>query len=784
MLLEQAWREHSRDPQQLVPLGLAAVEAAGEGTEGAALGWLHVAWGRRYRGELEAAQHALTHAQRLAERLGSVTAAANARDLQAMVWSGQRRWAEALQLLDANLAVDRALRSAHERSSTHLRRAGLFDQLGRRDDALAERYAYAACARESGDDALVAHALGLLGGQHADLYNLEEAERLCAEGALLAERAGAFHAWVIASLNRLNAHVGLARWADALPVVRALQQAEPRMNRRAREQRLIVYADVLAGADPAHLCGEAMALLDESRALRHLGSESLLSWTTARVCVLLAQGRAAEAAEVGEAWLADPVAGTDPAQVPSEQLRLLRALGRAHQQCGRLEHALQRERDAFDVHETLVGRSARARRLALEIAHQLERERWQREQAEQRGRSAEAARARLDELNRALAEASAAKTRFLAAASHDLRQPVQALALYLASLQREALAEPAADLVAHMGQSLQALVAMFEVLLDISRLDAGVVQSHPQPVALPLLLQRLVDEHRAAADAAGLRLWLRLPPGASAATTRSDPVLLERCLRNLLDNALKYTRRGGVLLGLRPVADGWRIDVTDTGIGMSPDESARAFEEFYQAQNSERDRSKGLGLGLAIVQRLAQLLGHRVSLRSRRGRGTRVSVLLPRSLPAAAPVESAADADRPGAAGGRRLIAVVDDDAAVRDSLAGLLQRWGHRVLAAAGAQELLQAWRDAGQPPLDGVLADLRLRDGGDGIAVIAAMRAACGAALPALVITGDIEPSRLQRLQATGLPWLPKPVMPMRLRSWLAGLRPGGGPHPADDP
>jgi len=755
-LINEAWRQHYRDPLQLLPLGQQIVQGAGAHPEAAAWGWLHQAWGQRFRSDAAAAQRALDQAQALFTGANSVAGLASCRDLQAMVLGLARQWEEALALLAQNDAVA-AQRRAFERCQTHQRRGWACDALGRRDDALRERYALLAAAREAGDDAATAHALGLLGGLHADLYNLEEAEALCAQAALLAERSGALQAWAIATLNRMNALLGLGRGADTLPLAQALMAQEPQLNQRAREQRCIVYAD-------AHTaCAQhatAQALLDESRGLRHQGSESLLSWTTAQVVAWVAQGQPAQARELALSWLDNPAHGTDPGSVPSEQLRLLQALSAACEALGDTAAALRWARQAFAVHEALVGRSQRARRLALEIEHRLAFERWQRQQAEQE-------HLRLDSLNQALAAANLAKTRFLAAASHDLRQPVQALALNMAALELETVTPVQGHLVQRMGRSLQALSQMFDVLLDISRLDAGIVPVALQPLPLRALLLRLRDDLATTAAARGLRVRLWLPSGLSAFVTQSDPVLLERCLRNLLDNAVKYTPQGDVLLALRPRAGCWQLEVWDTGIGMTPEVQAKAFDEFYQADNPERDRARGLGLGLAIVQRLARLLGHGLALQSQPGRGTRVVLQLPQVD------EPLAAADRtPAAAGpaaGPLCVAVVDDDAEVRDSLAALLQRWGHEVLAGADTAAVLQAWQASGCRPVQALITDLRLRGGLDGLQVAAALRQAWRGDLPALVITGDVAPERLQLLRDSGLAWLPKPVMPMRLRGWL---------------
>jgi signal transduction histidine kinase len=525
-LINQAWRQHHRDPQQLLPLGEQIVAQAsagpGPGEVARGWGWLHQAWGLRYRGRAEDAAHALAHAEQAFTQAGCEAGLAACRDLQAMVLGLARQWHEALALLARNDTTPGGPRSAAERFVTHQRRAWVHDTLGDRDAALRERYTMLAVAHEAGDEGAQALTLGLMGGLHADLYNLEEAEQLCREGMALAERSGATHAWTMATLNGMNALVAQGRGAEAVPWAEALLAREPQLNPRAKEQRLIVYADAFAQAGQP---GRAQALLDESHALRHEGSESLLSWTTAQALTWATQQRWQPLRELAEAWLHHPRHGTDPAQVPSEQLRLLQLASRACEALGDAAAALHWSRQAFALHETLVGRSARARRLALEVQHGLALERQRRQQAEQ-------AQARLDALNHALEEASAAKTRFLAAASHDLRQPVQALALNMAALEIESRSHalPAQrELVQRMGASLQALTQMFDVLLDISRLDAGIVPVHPQPLALAPLLRRLHDELAPTAAARGLRWRLHLPHTTHAghATTLSDYAPLE-----------------------------------------------------------------------------------------------------------------------------------------------------------------------------------------------------------------------------------------------------------------
>jgi signal transduction histidine kinase/CheY-like chemotaxis protein len=359
------------------------------------------------------------------------------------------------------------------------------------------------------------------------------------------------------------------------------------------------------------------------------------------------------------------------------------------------------------------------------------------------------------ELTRALErlnEASRAKTQFLAAASHDLRQPIHSLNVLVAALQLRPLDERSREIAGLLDAVNQSMSRQLDGLLDISRLDAGTVQ----PTLAPLRLDEFVAAHHAAlaplARERGLQLVLDT---AGPIGVVSDAALLMRVLSNLTDNALKFTPAGGtVRLSLRRDGDQAVLSVADTGIGIASVEHERVFREFYQVSNVERDRSKGLGLGLSIVQRLCALLGVALQLASQPGRGTTITLRLPATDAVAAarvPAPAVRTTLPPGL-----VVLVIDDEAAVRASMQLLLGELGCTVRLADSSDE---ARRVAALEPIDVVLTDFRLRDGDSGIVALRAVRHLHPRVRAALV-TGDTAPNRLRDAQWAGVPLLHKPV------------------------
>jgi signal transduction histidine kinase/ActR/RegA family two-component response regulator len=362
-------------------------------------------------------------------------------------------------------------------------------------------------------------------------------------------------------------------------------------------------------------------------------------------------------------------------------------------------------------------------------------------------------------------QASLAKSHFLAAASHDLRQPVHALGLFAGALRAvPGLPDEATQLVERIETSTAAMDGLFSAILDISRLDAGVVEVRPQSFALQPLLDRICSDHAGEASEKSVTIVQR-PTDAAVFT---DPHLMERILRNLISNAVRYTERGRVLVGCRRRGDAIWVEVWDTGAGIPGAERERIFEEYVQLQNPERDRTRGLGLGLAIVRRLCVLLSCELELRSQPGRGScfRIAVPLAKALPSSPPAFDPAAVDT-----GLGLVLVIDDEAPIRDGMRSLLTGWGYQVITAGSGSQMLANLAPSARRP-DLIICDYRLRDGENGIDVIAALQAEYHEAIPAMLITGDTAEDRLIEAQASGYLLLHKPVPNGRLRAAIVNL------------
>jgi signal transduction histidine kinase/CheY-like chemotaxis protein len=355
------------------------------------------------------------------------------------------------------------------------------------------------------------------------------------------------------------------------------------------------------------------------------------------------------------------------------------------------------------------------------------------------------------------------KSHFLASASHDLRQPLHALNLFVAQLQTEADPAERSRLIGRVESAVGSMNELFGALLDMTKLDAGILQPNFTELALARLFKRIETTFTEAARAKGVHL--RVVP--TKAWIKSDPILLERILLNLVSNAVRYTMRGGIVVGCRRGGGSLRIDVCDTGPGIPEDQQGRIFAEFYQSEASEADRSGSLGLGLTIVDRLGQLLGHPIELKSREGRGSRFSITVPLAAEQPAVEASAAGLLIADPARGK-LVVVIDDDPLVLEGMGGVLRSWGCKVVGGDTPEAVLSQLDRRAHPP-DLIISDYRLANAKTGIGAIEQVRAATGAEIPAFLISGDTAPERLRDASAHGLQLLHKPVPPMRLRAML---------------
>jgi signal transduction histidine kinase len=372
---------------------------------------------------------------------------------------------------------------------------------------------------------------------------------------------------------------------------------------------------------------------------------------------------------------------------------------------------------------------------------------------------------KVDLRTQALTEANRAKSRFLAAASHDLRQPLHALNLLVAQLRAEPTAAERERLTLRVESAVGSINGLFDGLLDISKLDAGVVAANFSALPLQQVLDKVEATFAEDARARGLHLHVRPHP----AWVDSDPVLLERILGNLVANALRYTRQGGVLVGCRRRGELLRVEVWDTGIGIAPEKHQEIFAEFYQVAPAGTLRGEGLGLGLSIVSRLAQLLGHPVGLASRPGRGSCFSITLTETLPR--PQTAPATANEEGLHDpllGLRVL-VVDNDEDILESTAGLLRAWGCVALTAGSLDQALLRL-EATPPGL--LIVDVHLDGGEDGVATAMQLREHFGHAMPVIVVSGDVAQATRNRVTGLALPLLEKPVAPLRLRTLATRL------------
>lgn len=369
---------------------------------------------------------------------------------------------------------------------------------------------------------------------------------------------------------------------------------------------------------------------------------------------------------------------------------------------------------------------------------------------------------KVEERTRQLEQANLAKSRFLAAASHDLRQPLHALGLFAAQLRTEKDPAERVRIEERIESAVGAMNELFTALLDISKLDTRTLSPAIMDVPLARILARVESAFAGPAREKGLRLRVV----ASRAWIRSDPIFLERIALNLVSNAVRYTTRGGIVVGCRRRQSALRFEVWDTGDGIPDSHLVEIFDEFVQLDR-HKGRGTGLGLGLAIVQRLCDLMGHQLSVRSRVGKGSCFAVELPLAdAPPESPNEPAHADAPPDRHLHEKLIVIVDDDSLVVEGMSGLLRSWGYGAVAANSAEMALAALPARRRSP-DLIISDYHLTQGESGIEAICKIRKAFSADIPAFLVSGDVSPDRLRDAQDAGYTLLHKPVRPMALRA-----------------
>jgi signal transduction histidine kinase/CheY-like chemotaxis protein len=369
---------------------------------------------------------------------------------------------------------------------------------------------------------------------------------------------------------------------------------------------------------------------------------------------------------------------------------------------------------------------------------------------------------KVEERTRQLEAANQAKSRFIAAASHDLRQPLHALGLFVAQLHGRLLAAERSQIIGRIEAALSAMNELFAALLDISKLDAGATTVNITVFPVAQLLAHA--ETTFAGAAREKKLSFRALP--SDAWVRSDFILLQQIVFNLVQNALRYTRSGGVLVGCRKRGDQLRIEVWDSGIGIAADQHDKIFGEFYRLGEPDRDRRAGLGLGLAIVDRLCRLLGHPIEVKSTVGKGSVFAVTIPLAPADKRAIEASIVPRAQPSLSHDKLVLVIDDDPLVLEGMSGIFRKWGCRVVTADSDSKALKAATVQDDVP-DLIISDYHLANGRTGIETIEWLRGELSAPIPAFLISGDTDPATLHEAKVKGFHLLHKPVDPMALRA-----------------
>lgn len=451
---------------------------------------------------------------------------------------------------------------------------------------------------------------------------------------------------------------------------------------------------------------------------------------------------------------------TEPDEAELIRLRLERRIEKLERinaaLMNRVERSLDQQANAFSMFQTAIGLESQVRVRTEELKSALDK--------------LERANQELTIARDASERANSVKTRFFTAVSHDVLQPLHAAQLSLSALIHGAQSEDQRQLADQIDHALASIEELLRTMLDLSKLEAGVIKPNVEPIALEPLFQSLERDLQPLLDAKGLHIRRH----CDGLTVQSDPLMLRRILQNLLANALHYTRRGGILIGARRCGADVAIQIWDTGPGIPEAERERIFEEFQRGSTSLDAHRGGFGLGLSIVTRMAQTLEHPLSLCTRVGHGTRFSLTAPAAVTQPQPAidvqrQMQVKAQAFGLAATRVL--VIDNDPMVLQSMDALLARWSCQVVAVRSLEDI-EALIASGAARPDIVLADYHLDMGDLGTAAIARLREAFGARLPAIVITADRDTAIAGEAHGLGCDVLYKPVRPAELRALMQHL------------
>ena len=625
---QQAWqlRFSSRDGLRAVAekmLSLAPVDTIAEAT-----GQFHFSVWAWQANELEASHTARRRAASLFAQFENVAGVANCRDLEALTERIAGNLAAAAALYEINRNLPETARAIAEQCVTYNGLGGVLLALAEHDECQRVWSIAVSLAQRSGNPGLEVSTLCNLGAWNITVCNFEDGRRLCQKAFDLAEKvfdvtqpSGMTTGWLNSAMNLLVALDSLGQRAEARVLAERILACEAHFPPGPIANYYVTFASVFLHAGDGE---RAEYFLRKSIAAGSVAADFALEQSLVQAELWNERGNYANTRDLCARLVADAQFMQHYTSAQS-LMRFYNAATRASEALGDFESALRHQKTAFEKYEELVGKSARARRLTLEIQTELKRTEWQRDQALKLRRAAELEQARLAELNCALAAANAAKSGFLAAASHDLRQPVHAVSLLADTLAIRLREPPQIELVSRIQHSALALQRLLGELLDISELDAGATNANINVFPISDFLLEIDAEFREVAVSRNLQLRL----AATDAWVVSDAHHLLRIVRNLVANALTYTEHGGVLIAARMRGDVLLLEVWDTGVGIKAEHLPHLFEAFYQVGNRARDRRKGLGLGLAVASRLAALLKHPLEVQSRPGRGTVVRLTLP-----------------------------------------------------------------------------------------------------------------------------------------------------------